>query len=122
GVGRGGDTLLPTPPLIPFATTLPLQGRERLEWRPVGCADQVLDLLRVRTEIVGELVEIGIGDLLEAGLVDVGDDLDAHLLELHRGRMLELEGTLGLLRADIPRRDRYPLLLLRGQTLAQLLA
>src|SRR6516225_6553592 len=48
----------------------------------VDPADQVLDLLGVRAEVVGKLVEIGIGDLLEAGLVDVGDDLHSHLLEL----------------------------------------
>jgi hypothetical protein len=39
--------------------------------------DQVLDLLGVRAELLGELVEIGIGDFLEARFVDVFDDLDA---------------------------------------------
>src|SRR5215470_6907280 len=39
--------------------------------------DQVLDLDRVRSELLGELVEVGTRDLLEAALVDVVDDLDA---------------------------------------------
>src|ERR1700688_2369073 len=54
----------------------------------VDRSDQGLDLIRMRTEVLGELVQIGIGDLLKAGLVDIGDDLDAHFLELRRGGTL----------------------------------
>src|SRR5215471_14216307 len=71
--------------------------------------DQVLDLLRVRTELFRELVEIGIGDLLEAGLVDIGDDLHPHLLKLGRRSLLELEAALGLLAADLAPRSLDPL-------------
>src|SRR5229473_2992006 len=65
--------------------------------------DQGLDLVGMRAEVLGELVEIGIGDLLEARLVDVGDDLDAHLLKLGRSRVLQVETALGLLHADVSR-------------------
>src|SRR6266700_6131703 len=82
--------------------------------------DQGLDLVRVRTELLGELVEIGIGDLLKTGLVDIGNDLDAHLLKLGRRRTLELERTFGFLRADIPGSGRDPLLLLSIEALPQL--
>src|SRR5215475_9323049 len=48
----------------------------------VDRADQVLDLLRMRAELPGELVEIGIGDRGEALLVDVFDHLDAERFQL----------------------------------------
>src|ERR1051326_4256299 len=64
--------------------------------------DQGLDLVGVRAEVLGELVEIGIGDLLKARLVDIGNDLDAHFLELGRGRALQFERALPLLDADVP--------------------
>src|ERR1039458_4836457 len=35
--------------------------------------DQGLDLVSMRAEVFRELVEIGIGDLLKARLVDIGD-------------------------------------------------
>src|ERR1700747_913547 len=85
-------------------------------------SDQGLDLLGVGPEIVRELVEIGIGDLLEAGLVDVRDDLDADLREPGCCRMLQFEAALRLLRADVARRDRDPLLLLGRKALPELVA
>src|ERR1700690_336948 len=63
--------------------------------------DQGLDLVGMRSKFLGELVEIRIGNFLEACLVDVGDDLDAHFLELGGCRTLEVEGALGLLQADV---------------------
>src|ERR1700689_475200 len=57
----------------------------------VECADQVLDLLGVRPELLGELVEIGVGNRDEAGLVDVGDDLHADRLQLYLRLVLELD-------------------------------
>src|ERR1700752_1987898 len=59
--------------------------------------DQRLDLVGMRSELLGELVEIAIGNLLEAGLVDIGDDLDADAFEPGRGRSLELERFFRLL-------------------------
>src|SRR5215471_2951186 len=79
--------------------------------------DQILDPLGMRTEIVSELVEVWIGDLLEARLVDVPDDLDAHLLELGTGCMFKVEGALWLLYSDVVGRRQDPLLLLRRQRL-----
>src|SRR4051812_35394921 len=46
-------------------------------------ADKLLDLCRVRSELLGHLLEIGARHLGEARLVDV-DELDAHALELCR--------------------------------------
>jgi hypothetical protein len=37
----------------------------------VDVTDQILDLLRVRPKLLGELVEIRTSDLLETGIVDV---------------------------------------------------
>src|SRR6516225_7901763 len=90
--------------------------------RLVDRSDQVLDLLGVGPEIACELVEIGIGDLLEAGLVDVGDDLDADLLKPGRCGMLQCEAALRLLRADVTRRGRDPLLLLGRKAMPELVA
>src|SRR5260370_33776132 len=44
-------------------------------------ADQVLDLLRVRAKLLGELVEIGIGDRRKTLLVHILDDLDPERLQ-----------------------------------------
>src|SRR5258705_11650089 len=84
--------------------------------------DQRLDLVGVRAELLGELVEIGIGDLLEARLVAVLDDLDAHLLEFGCRRVLHLEGPLRLLDTDVPRGGQHPLLLFVIEALPQLVA
>src|SRR4051812_26638112 len=46
---------------------------------------------RVRAEILGDLVLHGCGDLLEARLFDLVDDLHAHLLQLGARLALELE-------------------------------
>src|SRR6516162_8304004 len=55
--------------------------RKRVRW-PSNAADQVLDLHRVRAEIGRHLVEIRIGDLLEARLVDIAHNLHPDPLEL----------------------------------------
>src|SRR5262252_3637138 len=84
--------------------------------------DQILDPLGMRTEIVGELVEVWICNLLEARLVDVPDDLDAHLLELGTGCMFKIEAALGLLDRDVAGGRHDPLLLLGREALPQLVA
>src|SRR3984893_5869787 len=53
--------------------------------------NQVLDFLGVRPELLGELVEIGIGDRGEAGFVDVGHDLHADRFQLLLRLMLKLD-------------------------------
>src|SRR6516225_2570470 len=111
----------PTPPLIPFMATLPLQGglrKNSLVYRP----DQRLDLVGMRSKFLGELVEIGIGDLLKAGLVHVGDDLHAYLLKLGRRRTLQFECAFGFLQADVSRSRQHPAPLLRIEALPQLVA
>src|SRR4051812_22429638 len=40
--------------------------------------DQRLDLVGVRAELFGKLVQIGVGDLGKTRLVDIIDDLHAH--------------------------------------------
>src|SRR5258705_1361798 len=45
--------------------------------RSVDGPYQSLDLVGVGAELLGELVQVGFADLLKAGFVDVGDDLDA---------------------------------------------
>src|SRR5579872_775183 len=84
--------------------------------------DQILDLLGMRAEILGELVEIGIGDLLEARLVDIGHDLDADFLKLGGRCPFQVEGPLGFLQADVPRRRLHPSPLLGIETLPKLVA
>src|ERR1019366_8466801 len=84
--------------------------------------DQGLDLVRMRAELLGELVEIGIGDFLKTRLVDVGDDLDAQFLEFRCRRTLELERAFGFLHADISGRGHDPLLLVGVETLPELVA
>src|ERR1700759_5341229 len=83
-------------------------------------ADQVLDLFGVRPEVVRELVEQRLGNRPEARLVDILDDLDAYLLELAGGGVLELEGALRLLCADVVGRRLHPFLLVGGEALPQL--
>src|SRR5437660_986718 len=61
---------LATPMRVPFARCL------------LDRPNQLLDLDRVRAELLGEFVEIGSGNLDEARLVDVAHDLDADRLEL----------------------------------------
>src|SRR6476646_5556817 len=59
-------------------------------------ADQPEDLDRMRSEVLRDPVLHRRGDLLEAGLVDLGYDLHAHLLELGARLALELECARGL--------------------------
>src|SRR4051812_6634588 len=85
-------------------------------------ANQPEHLDGVRSEILGDLVLHRRGDALEAGLVDLVDDLHAHLLQLGARFALELEGLLRLLRVHLVRRPLYPLLLLGGEARPQLVA
>src|SRR4051812_41223504 len=59
--------------------------KERLVDRP----DQVLDLLGMRAKLLGQLVEIGVGNCDKARFVDVADDLDADRLQLVLRLVLE---------------------------------
>ena len=54
----------------------------------------------MRTELLGQLVEIGIGDRGKTLLVDIIDDLDAKRLELRGSGPLEIERLGRLLGAD----------------------
>src|SRR5437868_8252887 len=56
--------------------------REGMAVRLLDVAHQVQDLHRMRAQVAGELVLDRLADGLEAGLVDRGHDLHAHLLEL----------------------------------------
>src|SRR3954454_11551607 len=78
----------------------------------VDGADQGLDLGGMRAEILGELVEVRVGNLLKSALVDIGHDLDAHFLQLGRGGTLKLESAFRFLQADLPGGAGDPLLLL----------
>src|SRR5258708_38985153 len=85
-------------------------------------ADEILDLLGVRPKLLGELVEIGIGNRDEAGLVDLGDDLDADLPQLVLRLMFELDRFRGLGLVDLVGGGLHPALLLRRQTVPELVA
>src|SRR6516225_6974416 len=74
-------------------------------------ADQILDLARVRAEIGRHLVEVRIGHLLEARLVDVADDLDTNRLELGSGLVLERDRLGGLVPVDLVGGGQHPALL-----------
>ncbi|MFZ0193865.1 MAG: TRAP transporter substrate-binding protein, partial [Pseudolabrys sp.] len=63
-----------------------------LQWRLLHGLDQILDLDRMGPKLGGQLVEIGIGQLLKAGLVDAGDDLDAERFEFVGRLVLEVDG------------------------------
>src|SRR5207245_220038 len=110
------------------APTGRLERPERPCRRPLLCKrliygpDHRLDLFGMWAEILGQLVQVGIADLLETRLVDVGDDLDSHRLELCRRLPLELERFFGFLRADVLGGGQDPLLLFRVEALPQLVA
>ena len=77
----------------------------------VDGADQGLDLVRVRAELLGELVEVGIGDRRKALLVDVLDDLDTEAFQRGGRCLFELKCLRGLLGADFRGGGLYPRLL-----------
>src|SRR6202521_3344020 len=92
---------------LPFCST----GRQGL-WAPafagttrvrdlIDRPDQILDFLGMRSELLGELVEIGIGDRGEAGFVDVGHDLHADRFQLLLRLMLKLDRLRRLLLVDL---------------------
>src|ERR1700704_1509712 len=76
-------------------------------------ADQVLDLLGVGTEILGKLVEIGIGYRDEARFVDIGYHFHADRLQLVLRLMLELDRFGGLGLVDLIGGGLHPALLFR---------
>src|SRR6476660_9384225 len=63
--------------------------------------DQLMDLVGMRPQLLGHLVEVGRGDLGEARLVDVGHDLHAHALELGCRLVLEVESLRRFLLGDL---------------------
>src|SRR3954467_541871 len=76
------------------ASARPLRWRCDCSTREIGLlyvADEAQDLDRVRPELLGELVLDRLAHRLEARLVDAGDDLHAHLLELGARLLLHLE-------------------------------
>src|SRR5204862_5347937 len=77
--------------------------------------DQVLDFLGVRAELLGELVEIGVCHSREAGLVDIGDDLDPDRFQLVLRLVFELDCLRWLVLVDLIGRGLHPSLLLRRQ-------
>src|SRR5665213_1531078 len=84
--------------------------------------DQIFDLVGMRAELLGELVEHRFGNFLETRFVDVSHDLDAHPLELGGSRLFEIEGLFWLLRADIAASRQHPFLLVGVQALPQFIA
>src|SRR5215471_1342418 len=78
-------------------------------------ANKCEDLLGMRPEILGELVLDRRANPGKAALVDVLDDLDAHLLEFRQRLVLEPEGRSRLVLADLVGGRLHPLLLLIGQ-------
>src|SRR5262249_40501766 len=74
----------------------PLAGRWIAGSRSTDAADQIFDLGRMWTEVGRHLVEVRIGDLLETGLIDITDDLDADRLQPGGRFMLERD-SLGRL-------------------------
>ena len=85
-------------------------------------ADQCENLYRIWPEIRRELVLDRLADLREAALVDVLDNLDAHLFELCQCFLLELERDGRLVLADFIGCGLHPFLLLVGQAAPGLVA
>src|SRR5256885_5399812 len=85
-------------------------------------AHEPQDLHGVGAQLLGELVLNRQGGLLEAGLVDVLDDLDADLLQLRRRLLLELEGHGRLAPAHLVGRLLDPPLLLGAAAVPGLVA
>src|SRR4051794_39190696 len=69
--------------------------------RSLHVANEVEDLDGVRPELLGEAVLDRLGVVGKPGLVDVVDDLYAHLLELLGRVLLELQGLGGLGLGDL---------------------
>src|SRR3984957_9783989 len=93
----------------------------RAEWL-VDAADQLFDLGGVGPKASGKLVQIRRGDVDEARLVDVGDDLDADRLELADRLVLEIERLGRLDFVDLGAGGLHPLLLLGREALPELVA
>ena len=79
-------------------------------------------LCRMWPQILRELVLDRLADLHEAALVDVFDDLDAHLFQLCQRLVLKLEGDVWLVSADLIGCCLHPLFLLVGQARPSLVA
>src|SRR5579883_2279134 len=75
-------------------------------------ADELQELDRMWAEVAGDLVLDRLGDLDEAGLVDILHELDTHLLELRHRVVLEAERVGGLELVDLVGGGLHPLLLL----------
>ena len=79
--------------------------------------DQLFDLGCVWPQLLGQLLQIRIGDLDKSRLVDVGDHFDADRLQLGLGLMLELERLAWLRLVDLGRRYHDLLFLLGREAL-----
>src|SRR4051812_22413701 len=84
----------------------------RVPWsrRSVDRPDQALDLVGVRAELLRQLVEVGIGDLLEPRLVG-RNYFDPDRLDLRQRLVLQLERLLRFHRADFSSGGEHPFLL-----------
>src|ERR1051325_2058010 len=79
-------------------------------------ADEIKNLDRVRTKLLGKLVLDRLGSFLEPGLVDAIDDLHAHGLQLRCGVRLELQRHGGLALGHFVGGRLHPTLLLVRET------
>src|SRR6185436_15729111 len=87
-----------------FAGQAAAPPRRRLLQSPeplLHVADQLENLDRMRSQLLGELVLDRRRRRHEAGLVDAFDDLDAHCLETRGGVAFKLEGTRRLDLCDL---------------------
>src|SRR5262245_55216160 len=85
-------------------------------------ADEAEDFDGVRSQVLGELVLDRCADLLEAGLVHPGEDLDAHLLQAGARFLFHLEGLRRLHLVHVVGRLLHPFLLLGAQARPGLVA
>ena len=96
-----------------------MRGADRSPHSRVCCllyvTDESENFHSVRAEVRGKLVLDRFADRLEAALVDVLHDFDAHFLELRQRLMLEFERDRRLLLADFIGRRLDPFFLLIGQ-------
>src|SRR5882672_12310706 len=88
----------------------------------LDAAHQAEDLDRVRPELVRQLVLDRCADFFETGLVDAGDDLHAHLLELGARFLLHFEGLCRLHLVHLVGGCLHPFLLLGAEARPHLVA
>src|SRR6202030_2825215 len=84
--------------------------------------DQGLDLVGMRAELPGELVEIRVGNGREAGFVNVGHDLHPDRFQLRQRLMLEFDRFRRLVPVDLVGCGLHPALLLARQAVPPFVA